>query len=123
MYFRDGNFESASLHVSLHVDLASSASVASWIYWVSLAAVASWISLASYILGFVEEQWLVCFFGLEIHYASRFPPRPFGIQCRSALRDCSAVCTGVQVLVQACRDEGRGFVSSVVAGGAQKIAG
>ena len=61
MYFRDGNFESASLHVSLHVDLASSASVASWIYWASLAAVASWISLASYILGFVEEQWLVCF--------------------------------------------------------------
>ena len=69
-----------------------------------------------------------------IVFVSRLPPRPFGIQFRSVLRDCNAVCTGVQVLVQACRDAGRawvrtavkvigcGFVCSVVAGGAQKIA-
>ena len=66
----------------------------------------------------------------RIVFASRFPPRPFGTQCRSVLRDCSAVCTGVQVLEQASRDAGRawvrtavkvigcGFVCSVVAGGA-----
>ena len=70
----------------------------------------------------------------RIVFASRFPPRPFGTQCRSVLCDCSAVYTGVQVLVQACRDTGRvwvrtavkviggGFVCSVVAGGAHKIA-
>ena len=60
---------------------------------------------------FVSCDWVAFAYFAEISesiiFASRFPPRPFGTQCRSLLRDCSGVWLRLGVL----RDRRWGLVN------------